>query len=326
MKTSIKYTNYYIPENYIPIEEYVNMLDDSSLANMANGMKKNDLVKILKNTMNIRHVYIEDRQNETQIYAKMLERYFSSQSTGPGEIDFIIYTRGHSVAAGNPWSMTDDECINVPYYLQKEFKMNNAQVFSIEQDFSGTLAAARIAFSLVRHGAVRKGLLLSGNFFENPANRLMWGVSLVNDGMGLMEISSADSGLEIIDFAGSADGAISKVKDFNEHSNQEKVVKTGSNLIKGLLQKNNLEAKDIALIIPQNISKNVWNFYCRLLDYPVQKVFLDNVGNSGHMGDVDIIRNITDIRERKLLAPGQFAVVYAIGTGTSWNALLIRAR
>jgi 3-oxoacyl-[acyl-carrier-protein] synthase-3 len=325
MRTVIKYTNYYIPENFIPIEEYVEKLDDSSLLAVDCNMKKNDLVVILKNTMGIRKVYIEDRKNETKIFGKMLERYFNSASTTPGEIDFIIYTRGNSVSAGNPWSVTEEECINVPYFLQKEYKMSRAQVFSIEQDVSGTLIAARIAFSLINSGSVGKVLLLSRNFFQKPENRLMWGTSLVSDGLGLMEISTGGTGLVIIDCAGAADGGICRIKDFGKNVNQEKVIQTGSNLIKNLIGKNNLTMKDISRIIPQNTSKSVWNFYSQLLDFPKEKVFLDNFSDGGHMGDVDIIRNITDIRERKLLAPQEFAIAYGIGTGTSWNALLLQA-
>jgi 3-oxoacyl-[acyl-carrier-protein] synthase III len=78
------------------------------------------------------------------------------------------------------------------------------------------------------------------------------------------------------------------------------------------------------MIIPQNINKSGWNYYCQVLNYPIENVFLDNC-NDGHMGDVDIIRNITDVNKYKKLESGKYALVYGLGTGLSWNALLIRA-
>lgn len=326
MRTVIKYANYYIPDNYLSIEEYVKVLDDEVLEKIGmDTVNRDDLAKILKNTMGIQRIYMEDRKNEAQIYGKMLERYFTSESTSPGDIDFIIYTRGNSVAKGDPWSMTEDPCINIPYFLQNQFKMSNARIFNVEQDVSGTLIAAGIAFSLISSGLAGKVLLLSRNFFQSPENRLMWGISLVSDGMGLMEISVGDSGLTIVDFAGTTDGSICRVRDFSIDINREKVVRIGSHLIKRLVDKNHLTMKDISLIIPQNISKSVWNFYCQTLDFPKEKTFLDNFSEGGHMGDVDIIRNITDIGEKKLLAKQEFAIAYGIGTGTSWNALLLQA-
>jgi 3-oxoacyl-[acyl-carrier-protein] synthase III len=326
MRAVISYSNYCIPDNHLSIEEFFNMLDDAILEKSGMGnMKREELAMIFKNTMGIRRIHIEDRKNEADIFAKMLESYFLNGPTTPEEIDFIIYTNWDSVVKGDPWGISEEECINVPYYLQKRFNMTHAQVFNVEQDCTGTLVGARIAYSLINEGSARKILLLSRNILPKLEYRLMGGVGLISDGLALMEISLADSGLALIDFAADTDGNMSMDKDFSQGINQAKVVKVGANLIKSLVQKNNLTMKDISIIIPQNISKSVWTFYCQLLEFPVKKVFLDNFGNAGHMGDVDIICNITDVTQRNLLPARSFAMVYGIGTGTSWNALLLQA-
>jgi 3-oxoacyl-[acyl-carrier-protein] synthase III len=323
MRTVFGYSDSYMPGNYLSTNEYVELLDDSFLRQI--GMNRNDLAGVLKNSIGIHRIYVEERKNEVNIYGEMLERYFLKTQTAPGEIDFIIYTRGNSVAEGNPWSMVDEQCINIPYFLQKEFKMGNAQVFNVEQVCSGTIVAARIAFSFIGVGSARKILVLSSNFFQDPHNRLMGGLGLVSDGMAVMEISTGDSGLEVMDFAGATDGNITMVKDFRTGDIPAVMVNVGADLIKSLVKKNHLTLKDIALIIPQNISKSGWNFYCQVLEFPKERIFLDNFDDGAHMGDVDIIRNITEIRKRKLLKSRDFAVIYGIGTGTSWNALLVRA-
>lgn len=322
-KQVVGYTDFYIPDNFLPIEEFIDTLDDSFFVD--NGIKKNDLVNIYKHSYGIKGIYTEDRKNEADIFADMLARYFEQTHTIPEDIDFIIYTRGNSVAMGEIWSMADETCINVPYHLQRKFRMKNVQVFNVEQECSTSLMSTKLALCLMGDGAARKIILLSRNFFEDSEFRLMGGTSLVSDGLGMMEIASGDSGLAILDFVGTTDGSISRVRDFSSGINQSKVVQVGSNLIQSLVQKNNLTMKDIARIIPQNISKNVWTFYCQLLDFPKDKVFLDNVGDGAHMGDVDIIRNITDVLKKQMLAQHELAIAYAIGTGTSWNAILLQA-
>lgn len=323
VKRVIGYTDCYIPGNTLSVEEYVKMLSDSFLRDIA--VDRNDLTGILKNSIGIKHIYIDDRDNEAEIFGRMLEKYFAEGHASPGEIDFIIYTRGDSLAKGDPWSMTEDACINVPYEVQKKFKMNRAQVFNVEQVCAGTLVGARIAYSFIGDGSARKVVLLSGNFFKKPESRLMGGLGLVSDGLGIMEISSGDRGLELVDFAAATDASMTMVKDFKKGTNPATIVNYGSTLIKSLVKRNNLTLKDISLIIPQNISNSGWNFYCQVLEYPKERIFLDTFNDGGHMGDVDIIRNITEAGKRKLLAPQDYAILYGIGTGTSWNALLLRA-
>ena len=150
MRTVIKYVNYYIPENYLSIEDYFGMLDDAVLEKCGmSGMKREELANIFKNTMGIQRIHIEERKNEAAIFSRMLASYFKNEPTSPDEIDFIIYTSGNSLAKGDPWSMAEEECINVPYFLQGELGMSNAQVFNVEQDCSGTLVGAQIASSLI---------------------------------------------------------------------------------------------------------------------------------------------------------------------------------
>jgi 3-oxoacyl-[acyl-carrier-protein] synthase III len=254
----------------------------------------------------------------------MLEEYFAGGDTQPEDIDFVIYTRGNSLALGDPWSMTDDQCINVPYFLQEKFKMSNAQVFNVEQVCAGTLVACRLALSLIGDGSVRKILLLSSNFFRDPRNRLMGGLGLVSDGVGVMEIFAGNTRLSMVDFIGKTDGSITMVKAYREGTNPATIVQVGCDIMNQLAQRNNLKLKDISLIIPQNISNSGWNFYCQLLDFPKENVFLETFADGGHMADVDIIRNLTEVRRTRPLSPGDYALIYGLGTGTSWSALLLR--
>jgi 3-oxoacyl-[acyl-carrier-protein] synthase-3 len=312
-----------MPANYLTVDEYVKLLDDSFLQQV--GMKRNDLVGILKNSIGINKIYMEDRKNESAIFCEMLERYFAEEYTKPEEIDFLIYTRGNSVSVGDPWSMIESECVNVPYFLQNEFGLKNAQVFNVEQVCAGTLVGAQIAYSMINGGTARNVLLLSSNFFTNQGDRLMGGLGLVSDAQAMMEISARDSGLALLDFAHAVDGSITMVKDFRKGTIPATIVQIGSELMKSLVKKNNLTLKDISRIIPQNISKSGWNFYCQSLDFPKEKVFLDNFSDGGHMGDVDIIRNLTDTLKQKLLLKNEYAILYGIGTGTSWNAVLVQS-
>lgn len=322
MKTVLGYSNYYIPPNILSTDDYVEKLDDGFMKVVE--MNRKDLASILKNSIGIKHIYVEDRKNEAKIFSGMLERYFDSRGVSPEAIDFVIYTRGNSVAEGDPWSLTDDRCVNVPYFLQNRFKMKNTQIFNVEQVCSGTSVAIRIAHSFIQDGSARRILILSANFFRHMGNRLMGGLGLVSDGAAVLEVLAAESGLAYVDYDGVTDGSITMVKDFRRGTTPADIVKVGSQLMNQVCQKNNIRLQDVAVLIPQNISSSGWNFYCQQLDYPRERVFLDTYADGGHMADVDIIRNLTEVNRKNLLSTGDYTMIYGIGTGTSWSALLLR--
>jgi hypothetical protein len=57
----------------------------------------------------------------------------------------------------------------------------------------------------------------------------------------------------------------------------------------------------------------------------MKKVFIENMmtGKGGHLGDVDLIRNLKDISSKQEF-PNSYLVVFGVATGTSWNALLLK--
>lgn len=322
MKTTIGYCDHYVSKDITTVKDFVEDIDPT-LVN--SDMTREDIVELLKYSMGVEYLYEADRKMEVDYFTDLLNKYFTLPENSPEDIDLIIYSRGNSVSIGDPWDYTDGECINVPYFIQDKFAIKNAQVFNLEQECSGTLAAINIADAFITSGKMKKVLVLSANFFENPLKRLMGGMILVSDGVGIMEIVKRDKGLTVLDFISRTNGKYSKVVELSKPENFGQVVETGVNMIKTLLNNNGLSMDQISLIITQNISKNSWNYYCQMLECSKDIVFLENFSDGGHMGDVDIIRNLNTIIDKDRLQPGEYAVIYGLGTGTTWSAALIKA-
>jgi 3-oxoacyl-[acyl-carrier-protein] synthase-3 len=105
--------------------------------------------------------------------------------------------------------------------------------------------------------------------------------------------------------------------------NQQKIVEVGSSLIHELLRKHGLSFDDVPFLVPLNTTPVVWQNYAKRLGISVKKVFFENMGKGGHLGDVDLIRNLKDISSKREFPDG-YLVVYGVATGTSWNALLLK--
>jgi 3-oxoacyl-[acyl-carrier-protein] synthase-3 len=85
-----------------------------------------------------------------------------------------------------------------------------------------------------------------------------------------------------------------------------------------------LRLADVRLILPHNVNKVSWRRVCRLLDYPVEQVLLDNVASVGHGFCADAFINFSTAAERGLLAAGDGYVIAAAGAapGATFSAMV----
>ena len=280
--------------------------------------------KLIDSWESMSSMFLGDRRTEAGMFVDMLAKMFASGIAQASEISYIIYSHGNSVSVGDPWSLhSDEESVNVPYFLQQKMEMANAVVFNVEQECTGSFTAINIAKLLVEHGGAIKVLILSSNYFECTQKRLMGGCVFVGDGQGLMLISGGPGPLEIIDGVGKTDGRIDSINSFMDAKNQQRILDVGSSLIHELLRKHGLSFDDVPILVPLNTTPIVWQAYAKRLGISLKKVFFENMGKGGHLGDVDLIRNLRDISSKQEF-PNGYLVVYGVATGTSWNALLLK--
>lgn len=316
MNTLISYSNYNIAKCQLSVEEYVDRLSDDFIKEYGNlfsfgNLKRSDLASILKQTTGIKNICFDDKANEPEMLIDLFGKYLNDRNIPVGEIGCIIYTKGNPIANG----------VNIPYFIQKEYKIPDTLIFSIEQECSATLLAIKLASALIKDGLKGRVIILSSNFFESFEKRLM-GLFIVSDAIGLMEVSKGNQGLSLTDFVSTSDGNINKVQDFTQKAAE--VVRIGVKTIETLLLRNNLSMNDISLIIPQNTNSSGWSIYSKNLGIKNDQIYFRNFGGIGHLGDVDMIRNISDIKKENTLEKNQLAISYALGTGTSWNAALLK--
>lgn len=321
MSTVISYLDYVIPAKGMPIQEFIDTLDDDYISNwcksfLGSEIRRKDVAHILTLTTKIDsiHIGLGDNENESMLFKNLLIPYF--EQNGEKQIDYLVYKGGDLESLEK----------NIPYFIHKEFNLKDTQVFQIEQSCASTLLTIHLAKSLIENGSAKRVLLLSGNIIVKFKKRLM-SLFSVSDGAGVAEISSSEISTgnedwEVVDFLGATDGTLSTIEDISRGG--EKIVDIGVDLIKKILERNQLGVNDLSLIIPQNTNFSGWNLYCEKLGMPVEKVFRKNFGGIGHVGDVDTVRNLKDATLANEFKKGEYVLLYAVGTGASWDALLLK--
>jgi len=81
------------------------------------------------------------------------------------------------------------------------------------------------------------------------------------------------------------------------------------------LDKAGVTLDDIRVVLPHNVNLVTWQRMCLLLDFPPERVLLENIASNGHVYCADMFINYATARERGLLRPGEKYLAAAVGAG-----------
>ncbi|WP_054740277.1 3-oxoacyl-[acyl-carrier-protein] synthase III C-terminal domain-containing protein [Cellulosilyticum ruminicola] len=315
-EVGISYSDYYLPERFVSTYEFYSSLENFVLPEGFEDLEAycNNFYKQRK----IKGIYINDKKNEVDIFVDLISKFFEQTNVKPDEIDLIIYTK--TVQLG-------ENSVSIPYYMQKKFDMVSATVFNLEQTCGAALTSMQVAESMIQSGRYRSALILSSSMVKNIEKRDVK-LTLISDGAGLVYVEKKPKRFVIDDYLSHTTGSYTySIDSFTKRGNYRELMKylnNGAETIKQLIAQNQLTMDDIKVISPQNTTYSGWEIYAALLKVPMSKFYLDNIPRGAHIGDVDSIRNITDIYNEHLIEKEQYMIAYGIGWGTSWNALLLR--
>lgn len=96
-----------------------------------------------------------------------------------------------------------------------------------------------------------------------------------------------------------------------------------SEVIHAAVREAGLELSDIDLMLPHNVNRTSWVRLCQQLDYPIERVFLDNIPVTGHCFCADPFINLQNAVERGRLALGDRYVMVAVGLGSTFSAMVL---
>ncbi len=309
MNIGIEYIQYYIPENRMTVYEYYEELRKKSNYQITDSEINNFI-----STSRYREVAVENKKNRVEMLECVLGKIL--QYCEPKDIDYVIY------ATDIPESYRD----KIVYQLKllKDFGLENANYFTLNQQCGTQIIAVRIADSLIKTGAANKVLIVSHSYKEEIGKRLLEGYGIIGDGAVAAIVSKNASKLRIV---------ASNTYVNNKYFDLNRTPKNGlayyeylQNGVQGIRDTFNeeVELSNISLIIPQNVSALEWDFYCRRLMFNKEKVFLENIGKYGHLGDADAFVNLCDVVNGNILKKNDYVLLQSVGAGATFNTLLLQ--
>lgn len=85
-----------------------------------------------------------------------------------------------------------------------------------------------------------------------------------------------------------------------------------------------LRLSDLRLILPHNVNAVSWRQLSRRIDYPRERILLDNVATVGHSFAADAFINYRTALDRGLLRPGDHVLIAAAGLGATFSAMVFQ--
>jgi 3-oxoacyl-[acyl-carrier-protein] synthase-3 len=123
------------------------------------------------------------------------------------------------------------------------------------------------------------------------------------------------------DTRGEFDGRLEDLPELAARYEQEYPVSLAEVMLAAVARAG-LHLDDIGLILPHNVNAVSWQRLCRRIGFPVERVLLDNVPQTGHAFCADMFVNYATAARRGLLSPGDPYLVAAAGQGAIFSAMV----
>lgn len=301
-------------EFYVPVKR-VNPADNYEQFNIS-ALEGKVYAKIF----GIENVLIAN-ENMLELVCKPVEKLFAKKDIDKSTIKYIIhaYTAGAIAPLG----------YSVVRELSELFNLNPKKAFSTNVNKCVSIySALDIAYSLLQdEDENARILIVTGELGYTPELRLIPNVSIVGDASGCFLLKKHSDHDRYINSHQSIHGKYARgiwmtgdeLKIF-----ESKFINLMANFIKESTKKFTIDLEQLRWIIPHNINIPTWRKVAEALDFPLEKIFLDNVRHFGHCFNSDLPINYNTLARRNLLAKDDLYLCVGAGIGTVFSSILLR--
>lgn len=282
---------------------------------------------------------LSDRQ------VRFLRRYFGLADvcrTGESEVDLLLAAVGKLV----PFAAVRERIryvvhaktapISVPYPISpvteicSKLGLDHATAFTLTEhacasgllavDLCGTLLAAD-------DDPAALALILLGEKTFTPATQMIPGVAIMGEGVAAVLVGTGGTTDRLLGYAtrthADPDGTV--IMGPEQADEFRRIYSDGlAEVVHAALAEAGRSVADVALVLPHNVNQVSWIRAARDIGVPFERVFLDNVGRTGHCFCADPFINHRTVTESGRLRPGDVYVMTSVGLGVTFSAMVFQ--
>ncbi|MCL2151401.1 MAG: hypothetical protein FWH57_00325 [Oscillospiraceae bacterium] len=287
--TYIKYIDYYLPGNYITVEDVFSSLDDEVFK--SKNIETEKFISKFKTETRLDKISVFQKEDDLAIIiANMVDKLLDETKIDPHEIGYIV--------CGNDVLMRYNNT-SIIHYIQNVYNFDKSTVIPLIQPCTASLFAMGLSRNLLDQEK-KYMLIINACKLESPEDRFI-DFTMRGDGIGLLLVGCDAGSLRITGWNSCNLGNPSYNKIVKKPQSQDyrgDMISRGISFIEETLAKFKLERKNIGKVITSNVRYDVYHdVYSHYLKMSPKIFFLENIPNGGHIVDVDIIRNLKDYIE-----------------------------
>lgn len=231
-------------------------------------------------------------------------------------VRYVLYARAMPVVAPYPVNPLHEVC--------RALGLGHALAFTVTHQScaSGLLAidiAGRLLTTDTADGEAGQAeplaLILSGEKAFTREAQMFEDTTVFGEGASACLVSASGARDRLLAYAASVRGEFDSATGANDARLQREYRPSLAEVMRQALDGAGLTLDDIRVVLPHNVNLVTWQRMCTLLDFPLDRVLLDNIPTSGHVFCADVFANYKTACERGLLQPGDRYLAAAVGAG-----------
>jgi 3-oxoacyl-[acyl-carrier-protein] synthase-3 len=298
--TALDAVSVYLPTARLSVEELADQLDLPEIQ-----------VKLFRRFHGLAEVRYDPSISLTELLLRAA-RELPGLAEHRQRIKYVLWGRAFPVVAPYPVNPLHEVC--------RELGLDHALAFTVtQQSCCSALLAIELAGRLLagdrRAGIDSLALVLTGEKGFTRDARLLPGMSLFSEGASACLISGSGQRDRLLGYACRQRGEFDKAGGGSQDEFQREYRPTLAEVIRTALDAAGVALADIEIILPHNVNAVTWQRICLLLEFPQDRVLLDNVAGNGHVFCTDAFANYQTAVQQGRLQPGDKYLVATVGAG-----------
>ncbi len=305
--TALEAVSVYLPPLRIPIEGLAGPL----------GLTDTQ-VKLFRRFHGLREV---GRDPEASLYGLLMKAAAGLDALRGQEhrVRYVLYARTMPVVGPYPVNPLHEVCCALGLDQALAFTVTHQSCASglLAIDMAGRLLASDTAGAQDGQvgGPGPLALILTGEKAFTREAQWFADTTIFGEGASACLVSAFGARDRLLAYASNVRGEFDSATGENDARLQREYRPCLAEVMQQALDEAGLTLDDIRLVLPHNVNLVTWQRMCRLLNFPVDRVLLDNIPTSGHVFCADMFVNYETARERGLLQPGDRYLAAAVGAG-----------
>lgn len=291
-------TDYYIPSNHVHIN---NIVDELSIDDEQKKRKKQYFQKI-----GIQNISIWKDEDEIQIISNIVYKLICQYSIDPNDIAYIAFCTVNSYATKSN--------VSIPYVVKEICNLKNASVYMVAQSCGSSIYSLGLMGSYFETNKEKKGIIIACNIMRRIElfDRIM-NFTVIGDGCSVALVGSENCQYEINSFSAESYGipSYNRYRNIKQNITDMQVASVAAFSMRRIIEKAGIA--DYKKIIAQNTNLVQLSVIAKLLRKPTEIMYKDNIGQGGHIGDTDTIRNLCDFTRKGDIQNGDHVLLYSSG-------------